>query len=363
MKKTLLWTTLILLSVSTAAYGSQINRITLSELHAKADLIVMSEVTELVKEGNQDHVTIQVDSYLKGESPQTVYTFTLVTRGGLKDFDPALKVGDTGVFFLKLKEQEGQVEKAYWGSIATFQKNHFDLTETMTESTATIITSPGHPDPTDRQWILFENDLYKFVQVGFGHHGNQQPGFYVFAKTRSKWLKIDQVTTAGAILGRSPTFEECRGAGNAPPSVGWDFRPFQDQSLIPLPLRSDSFISFPDDIAYDKRTGYWILSFMSNWNIEGVKTILRFKQTDLDAALKALTDPADLVASFDAWRSYRIERGEIQNSEDYESGFQQGFAGPPGLVDGSADFNLGHSDGMLAKMKMLPGQNDMGNDE
>ena len=66
---------------------------------------------------------------LKGKSPQTVYTFTLVTRGGLNDFDPALKKGDSGVFFLKLRKQEGEVEKAYWGSVATFPKNHFDLTE------------------------------------------------------------------------------------------------------------------------------------------------------------------------------------------------------------------------------------------
>jgi len=162
------------------------------------------------------------------------------------------------------------------------------------------------------------------------------------------------VTTAGAVLGRNPTLEECQQAGNAPPSVGWDFRPFQDQSFIPLPLWHDSFISFPDDIAYDKKTGSWILSFMSNWNIEGVKTVLKFEQTDLDAAFKALDDPADLAALIDTWSSYRVERGQIQNSEDYERGFQKGFAGPPGLVDGSADFNLGHSDGMLAKMKMLP---------
>jgi len=118
----------------TTSFASQINRITLSELQSKADLIVMGKVTKLVQEGNQDHVTIKVDSYLKGKSPQTVYTFTLVTRGGLKGFDPSLKKGDTGVFFLNLRKQEGQVEKAYWGSVATFQKNHFDLTEEKNKS-------------------------------------------------------------------------------------------------------------------------------------------------------------------------------------------------------------------------------------
>ncbi|MFC1683012.1 hypothetical protein ACFL0G_02225 [Candidatus Zixiibacteriota bacterium] len=354
MKKTIPWIVVLLLICTTASFGSQINRITLSELHAKADFIVLAKVTELVKEGDQDQVAIQVDSYLKGESPQTVYNFSLVTRGGLKDFDPALKIGDTGVFFLKLKKQEGQVEKAYWGGVATFQKNHFDLTEKMAVATTSVITSPDHPDSTDKQWIPFENDLYKFVQVSFGHQGDQQPGFYVFSKTRLQWLRIDQVTTADALLGRSPTFEECREANTAPPSVGWDFKSFKEERFIPLPLRHGSFIAFPDDIAYDKKTGFWILSFMSNWNIEGVKTVLKFKQADLDAAFKALADPANLDASFDAWRSYRIEQGQIQNSEDYERGFQKGFAGPPGLVDGSADFNLGHSDGMQAKMGIFP---------
>jgi hypothetical protein len=121
--------TLPILFVSlTTAQASQIKRITLAELQAKADLIVLAEVTKVVQDGNRDNVTIQVDSYLKGENRQTAYTFTLITRGGLKDFDPALETGDTGVFFLKRKAQEGQVEKAYWGSVATFQQNHFDLT-------------------------------------------------------------------------------------------------------------------------------------------------------------------------------------------------------------------------------------------
>jgi hypothetical protein len=118
----------ILCVIATTGFASSINRITLAELQAKADLIVMGKVIELVKKGNQDHVTIKVDTYLKGKSQQTVYTLTLVTRGGLKDFDPSLKRGDSGVFFLKASKVGGEVEKAYWGSIAIFPENHFDLT-------------------------------------------------------------------------------------------------------------------------------------------------------------------------------------------------------------------------------------------
>lgn len=125
---------LLMLATGTTGFASQIKRITLAELQTKADIIVMAKVTEVVAEGDADHVTIKVDSYLKGESHQTVYTFTLVTRGGLKDFDPTLKKGDSGVFFLKPRKQEGQVEKAYWGGVAIFPKNHFDLTKEDKES-------------------------------------------------------------------------------------------------------------------------------------------------------------------------------------------------------------------------------------
>ena len=133
MKK-LTWLVLLMLATTTTVFASKITRITLAELQAKANIVVMAKVTKVVAEGDADHVTIKVDSYLKGNGPQNVYMFTLVTRGGLKDFDPVVKEGDSGVFFLKSKIQEGGVEKAYWGGIAIFPKNHFDLTKEDKES-------------------------------------------------------------------------------------------------------------------------------------------------------------------------------------------------------------------------------------
>ena len=120
---------LLMLATTTTGSASQVIRITLAELQAKADIVVMAKVTKVVAEGDADHVTIKVDSYLKGNDPQNVYTFTLVTRGGLKDFDPSVKEGDSGVFFLESRKQEGEVEKAYWGGEALFPKNHFNLTK------------------------------------------------------------------------------------------------------------------------------------------------------------------------------------------------------------------------------------------
>ena len=192
MNKISFLTAVLLIVLCTASSASQIRAITLPELYEKADLIVMAEVMQVDKETERDRVTITADCFLKGKSPETVFTFTLVTRGGLKDFDPCLQKGDTGVFFLKNGQAQAQVEKAYWGSIAVFQKNHFGL--------------------------------------------------------------------------------------------------------------------------------------------------------------------SDLSTRLEAWRTYRVNRSEIDNIEDYDRGFQKGFTGPPGLVDNSADFNLGHSDGMRSKMSILPGQ-------
>jgi hypothetical protein len=186
---------LLFLAFASTGFSSQIKKIPLSSLKDRADIIVIAEVIIVDEEQHYDNVTIKVDSFLKGQSPQTIYTFTLITRGDLKDFDPHLKKGDTGVFFLKQRKQTGQVEKAYWGSVAIFQKNHFSLTETM-----------------------------------------------------------------------------------------------------------------------------------------------------------------NLSSSLNNWFLYRVRNGQVKEIEDYARGFQKGFAGNPGLVDGSAEFNLGHSDGMLAKTKKLPHQ-------
>lgn len=188
---------LLFLAFAATGLSSQIKKIPLSSLKDRADIIVIAEVIIVDEEQNFDNVTIKVDSFLKGQSPQTIYTFTLTTRGGVKDFDPHLKKGDTGVFFLKQRGQTGQVEKAYWGSVAIFQKNHFSLTETV-----------------------------------------------------------------------------------------------------------------------------------------------------------------NLSSSLNAWFSYRVRNGQVNNIDDYARGFRKGFAGNPGLVDGSPEFNLGHSDGMLAKTRKLPHPSD-----
>ncbi len=155
MRNTLLLL-LIVLVASRVGLASEIERITLAKLQANADVIALAKVMKVAKVGDRDNVTIEVDSYLKGENAQSVYTFTLVTRG-VKDFDPALAAGDTGVFFLKRKDQQGQVEKAYWGSVATFQKNHFDLAPAKKTVREKLIVAPNKatfvfPVDTKAEW-------------------------------------------------------------------------------------------------------------------------------------------------------------------------------------------------------------------
>jgi hypothetical protein len=72
------------------------------------------------------------------------------------------------------------------------------------------------------------------------------------------------------------------------------------------------------------------------------------------------SESSDYAQALDQWRSHRIRRGELSDTEDYDEGFLKGYTGPPGLVDGSPDFNLGHSDGMLSKTGMLPNRPDAG---
>nr|MBP7635061.1 hypothetical protein [Candidatus Ozemobacteraceae bacterium] len=67
--------------------------------------------------------TIRIHAVLKGDVQGGEATFVLSTRGGLKDFDPQVKPGDNGVFFLD--HANGSFKKAYWGSIALFTKNNF----------------------------------------------------------------------------------------------------------------------------------------------------------------------------------------------------------------------------------------------
>lgn len=122
-------TVLLLIVVASAVfvYASEILLLPLKELPAKSNIIVLGEVVKVVpSQETLDIVTINIAAVLKGELKDKQAAFILSTRGGLKDFDPQLKVGNKGVFFLI--KNNNTFEKAYWGSIAIFPKDHFHST-------------------------------------------------------------------------------------------------------------------------------------------------------------------------------------------------------------------------------------------
>lgn len=63
----------------------------------------------------------------------------------------------------------------------------------------------------------------------------------------------------------------------------------------------------------------------------------------------------DCEAELEKWRSYRLKQKDVTDIHMYGEGFVEGCTGPAGLVDRSHDFNLGHSDGMLAAAGKYPG--------
>ncbi len=167
----------ILLSVASIMFfvsladASKISRLDLAELPDRAEIIVLAKVLEVKQKGNTDEVTIKIASFLKGSIKHTTLTLPLVTRGGLKDFDPALRVGDMGAFFLR--EIKGSVaKKAYWGSIATFQKPNFVVSEKSKTQKSTDYT----------QWLANVLKEIETIKVG---------------TTREQLLKV--FTTEGGI--------------------------------------------------------------------------------------------------------------------------------------------------------------------
>ena len=108
------------------SFASRIAGISLEELHQKSDFIVLASVAKVANLEYRDRITIKVASFLKGKAKEKNYTLTLSPRG-LTGFDPSLKKGDVGVFFLKKDKETGKVVTTYWGGVATFSRNHFHL--------------------------------------------------------------------------------------------------------------------------------------------------------------------------------------------------------------------------------------------
>ena len=122
MKKLLV--SILLLLAPFNLNASKISQISLEELENRAQFIVLAKVVKVEKVDARDNVTIEIRKQLKGTVlPRKLINFWLTTRGGLKDFDPELEVGNSVVAFLVAVD--GKYEKAYWGSVAVFSEANF----------------------------------------------------------------------------------------------------------------------------------------------------------------------------------------------------------------------------------------------
>jgi len=145
-----------------------------------------------------------------------------------------------------------------------------------------VVATTNAPAKTDRPRQLYEDQELRIVAVDYGNQAAPQtPGFYVFWKKRQNWVRIDKVSLKGAILGRSPTFEECRVAGTSPCSIGWDFSTLAKQDYVEFPLKSDGFLFFPDKVERNEEKGQLILRFNSGWKMAPVETVLSVSLADL----------------------------------------------------------------------------------
>jgi len=107
-----------------SVHSSSIKSIPLEEMESLSELVVLGKISNIEKDKNRDKVSLDIRTVLKGAIPKSGQcSFWLTSRGGLKDFDPELKLGESVVAFLKISN--GTCKKAYFGSIAVFTKPNY----------------------------------------------------------------------------------------------------------------------------------------------------------------------------------------------------------------------------------------------
>ena len=147
----------------------------------------------------------------------------------------------------------------------------------------TVILAPAQ-DPGAQGKAIYEDGNHAFVSRNYGHGGKQVPGLFVFSKQTEKWMEIKKLSTEDAKLGRSPTIEEVKKAGQWPCSVGWDYSGLRGAAYAAIPLKIVGSPNFPDKILYEPEADAYLLRFNSGWKIDAVLTQFTVKRSDLAQA-------------------------------------------------------------------------------
>ena len=134
MKKTVAISTVIIGFLVTFAWASQLVPYELSDLSSKSELVVVAGVVKVTpveldsrKPTPFDRVELSVATVLKGKLKQNQLTIVLEPRG-VRGFDPSLKTGDSGVFFLR-RNSSNRIRPVTAGAVALFNNGNFVVAE------------------------------------------------------------------------------------------------------------------------------------------------------------------------------------------------------------------------------------------
>jgi hypothetical protein len=152
---------------------------------------------------------------------------------------------------------------------------------------SSVRCKPPH-EPQGKAYQIYEDDLYRFACVGFGAAGEDTPGLHVYSRPREKWLRIGEVSTTNAKLGRSPNAAELKAIGDTiGPAVGWNFAgQYRNSRYVPMPLNTSGSIVFPERIQLDKARGVYICWSGESWRVEATVTKLEIRSEDLESAFR-----------------------------------------------------------------------------
>lgn len=121
----------------TCAFASQLVPVELSDLSAKSELVVVARVANVspVEIDSRrptpfDQVKLTVVTVLKGQLSKDSLTIILEPRG-VRNFDPSLKPGDSGIFFLR-EDSDKRIRPITPGAVALFENTNFVVSEKST---------------------------------------------------------------------------------------------------------------------------------------------------------------------------------------------------------------------------------------
>lgn len=125
---------IILVCFSGILQATQIPPSSLEKLQEESDLVIVAKVLSITavnlsgrKDQPFDEVTLRIASLIKGKVESQNIKIVTEPRG-MRDFDPELRIGQAGVFFLSEVEGFGfRLTQA--GSVAIFERNSFILEE------------------------------------------------------------------------------------------------------------------------------------------------------------------------------------------------------------------------------------------